>query len=260
MIKLYLNGSVRSKELQVIVHHSEEFISEGMFPISFVIYPKEKYFQNFIENESVGKITSENISRLIDKYLKIYEDYSKRLSMNHIIFKESNRFDMNTFYINKSFIEVQDIINCSIIYSKFISGNSFTLYFYKNTPLYENDNLLNLDLINNNNENYLMENYIRERENYILDYEDIVKLFILEKWIQQEKYKQNPKYDFRDYLIEDDNKKGHFVFNDTDIKLIEKKIIQDINLKTVLKRLYGKEKGNYLLNILKEDSFKYWKL
>lgn len=261
MIKFYLNTLLRSKELQVMVQPTSYFIDKvnQNVPVLFMIYPKQHYFQSFMENQNLN-INNDNFLPLIDKYYEINQNYESQLINENIIFQKSNsEYELPSFYINKSYIEIEDIVNCCRIYASNIGQDSFEVLIDRDQAIFQNNELLDIDIILNHPENSVISAYIDMREASTIHNKDIVIMFILDKWLHQEmkKHPKSPKH-LNDLMIPINNGE-HFVFNHILENEIKNETLSNMNLFHYLETLWGKDKGEFLKELIYENPYRRWK-
>jgi hypothetical protein len=260
-MELYLNCHLRAKEFEVIIQPTDNFLDlvDDTVPIYFLIYTKERYFQDFLVNENL-KINLNEYESTLKKYINISEQYKKKLSEESIVMiNEKRDFYITTFYINESFIDIDRIIQCCDLYSKKCKQESFSLFLYKNYPIYQNGKK-NIESITNNPDNEKIEEYILYKNKMLVSLNERIELIILDKIISNEKA-LNPNYpkNVMDLFIPVQENEKHYVTNQQLLNQLRREAIRDLKLNEFLQKLYGNEKATYLLNLLNENPYKYWK-
>lgn len=256
----YLNSHLRKKEFHVMVQPTSQFIVDDVVPVFFYIHSKPKYFQDFMEDEIIKeKITKENFEQVVSHYVKIYNDYETNLNKENLIYIAGNEWNLDTFYVKQDYITVETVIECCKKFAKMKNKNDITVYLNEELLLYKDGEFLNLDRIENNKDNKNMEEYIDDKIGKQVILKDLVILFILEKWIQQEKKKYpKSKKNIEEYFIPSDVE-GYFTFDSSEEKALIKKVVEELKLEDFLISSYGKKKGKFIFDVYNENHYERWK-
>lgn len=259
-LDFYLNSHLRKKELQVMVQPTSQFVVNDVVPISFNIYTKTKYVQDFMEEETIKEmISKENFEEIVSRYIEVCNDFLNRLEQENIVFVEGDGCNQDTFYVGENYITVESIVECCKKYAEMKDRNEFTVHLNKDLLLYKNGEFFNLNRIENNKDNKSMEEYIKEKVSNQIDCKDSVILFILEKWIQQEKKKYpKSKKKIEEYFVPSDEE-GYFTFDNSEDEALTEKIKIDLELGNFLIDLYGQEKGKFIMGVYDENPYIRWK-
>lgn len=252
MIKFYLNTVIRSKEYQVIVQPTSSFLTDKGVEILFLINPKKLYFQHFIEKQNVD-VNKENFINILNQYISVLYNYEDKLLKERYVYVDDKSIDeLPNFYVNKPYIEIEDIIECCKMYASIHNEEKIEVYLNDKLPLYINNELINTELVLNNRENILMDIDILKQQKLVLDKTDTIILNIIDKWLDKEmKLHSNIDELYNNMMIPVEEKEAkYFMFNEELFKKIETDVIQSLKLNEFLSELYGEEKAQFYLNKL----------